>query len=359
MKKIFHIVESAATGTLEVVILNANFQANGGHAVTVIYSKRKETPVDIESRFHSNVSLLYVPMSGLKFAISSIFKLAAIFNRSLPDVVVLHSSFAGFVGRLAGIISRQKASFFYIPHCISFMRQDISSVKRFVFVLFEMLAGVKSCTYLACSNSEYDQIRKYLPFSKCEVVENAVKDSDFASFSNKGVEQRRFTIVTVGQIRPQKSPSDFSTICKFVREKNDCIDFVWVGDGDEYLKRQLIDSGVVVTGWCDKKSVFRHIRDANIYLSTSRWEGMPISIIESMFLGTPVLASRCFGNTDVVEHMKTGFLFDKTSQASDFILSQFADSRLIDFFSDNSLVLAGQRFSVERYMKDMSSKIGI
>lgn len=108
--------------------------------------------------------------------VRTVFRLRATLTALGPDVVHLHSSFAGFLGRLSTLFALPKAAFFYSPHCISFMRRDISTVKRLAFVGLERIACARTCLYVACSESEGRAIRAWLR-QPVVVIENAVGDS--------------------------------------------------------------------------------------------------------------------------------------------------------------------------------------
>src|SRR5690606_7980887 len=102
---------------------------------------------------------------------------------------------------------------------------------------------------------------------------------------------------------------------------NPAIEFLWIGDGDGTSVQELRRSGVTVTGWQDRADIAAILGNALLYLSTSRWEGMPVAIIEAMLAGTPVLARRCAGIIDVVEVGTNGQLFDNCEEATACILN--------------------------------------
>ena len=64
---------------------------------------------------------------------------------------------------------------------------------------------------------------------------------------------------------------------------------------------------------------------AHIYLSTSRWEGLPIALLEAWRAGTCVMATSVVGNNDVVQHLRNGLLFP----CSDRDLGAQAMTRLV------------------------------
>ncbi|MFM0751476.1 glycosyltransferase, partial [Paraburkholderia sediminicola] len=169
--KIVHVIESSATGTLAVVRMVANRLAREGHKVYVIYSRREDTPVGLRAQFDPSIALCHIRMRGPNFP-KVIWGLRRMLMSIEPDIVHLHSSFAGFFGRLASILALKSTAFFYSPHCISFMRTDVSFARKLAFAAFELIACVRECMYVACSESEKAAVEAYLKRSAV-LVENA------------------------------------------------------------------------------------------------------------------------------------------------------------------------------------------
>ena len=233
------------------------------------------------------------------------------------------------------------------------MREDVSYLKKMAFISFEWFGALKNSTYIACSRSEQIKISTYIPFRKCILVENAVKY--LPAFNDRSDNDK--TIVTVGQIRSQKGPIEFASIARKVRSKMPDLTFRWVGDGEAASKKILLDAGVEVTGWVNKKQVIDYLTSSTLYLSTARWEGMPVSIIEAHYARLPVVASRCSGNVDVVAHGETGWLFDSDFEASELVLTTVANPSRTSKIVDHAYKEAQRKFSSERYVRDMVSLI--
>ncbi|KVL24067.1 glycosyltransferase [Burkholderia cepacia] len=349
--KIVHMVESSATGTLSMVCLIANRLARDGHDVHVVYSVRPDTPPAIAAMFDSRVSLRHVQMKGVGL-LRTVGRLRATLNEIGPDVVHLHSSFAGFLGRLSTLFALPKAAFFYSPHCISFMRRDISGVKRLAFVGLEWIACVRKCLYVACSESEGRAIRAWLR-QPVVVVENAVVDTP--SSARAGDQGRPadgpLRVVTVGGIRAQKNPALFAQIADGLRARG--VRFVWIGDGDDASKARLAEAGVEVTGWLPHDEVARRLAGTDVYLSTSSWEGMPVSVIEAMLAGRPVVVSGCAGNVDVVRHLQTGVIYATAADAVAWLERLAVDDALRRDLARQASREARQRFGEARLLAEL------
>ena len=79
--------------------------------------------------------------------------------------------------------------------------------------------------------------------------------------------------------------------------------FMWIGDGPDLCKIKEIShrdnvNNIIFVGF-DSLPI-QHLAKAAVYLSTSRWEGLPLALLEAMSVGLPIVASDVAGNRDVV-----------------------------------------------------------
>lgn len=129
-----------------------------------------------------------------------------------------------------------------------------------------------------------------------------------------------------------------------------------IGDGED---RNLLKSMIERYGLEDSLSLVptsseieKHYLDSSVYVMTSRYEGLPMVLLEAQAFGLPIVSFRCkCGPADVVEDGRTGFLVaegDVESFAMQ-LKKVMADVVLRRKMSENALV-ASQRFSVESVM---------
>lgn len=344
-----HIVESTATGTLSMLTVLANSQSSKGHDVTVIYSERPETPTNLHLLFNPGIHLINVNMNGMFRKLKSVFVLRKLYSKLTPDRIFLHSSFAGFIGRIStvGLSIRP----FYIPHCISFMRQDIGFLKRGLFVAFEYFASVKPSIYVACSVSEKNQISKFLPFNNCQLIENAIDTSSWKPEPSSVIPN---TVITVGQIRPQKNPQLFAQISAALTPVG--FKFYWVGDGESDSEKQLlIDSGVTILGWKEPAEVKILLQQSQIFLSTSLWEGLPVAPLEAMLSGCTAILSNCAGNIDIIDDTYNGFLFESKEECISIFTSLLDNPSTIPFVSQNGIEHVKNHYGLQRYVLEFDN----
>lgn len=350
MAVIVHVIEATATGTLSMVCLLANEFSSRGHEVHVVYSLRPETPKRIDALFSDSVNLHEVQMSGRRI-ISGWLRLSVLLRTIKPDVIHMHSSFAGFIARFAVYFGSTK--WIYSPHCISFMRKDIGSLKKRVFVALEHIASARKTLYAACSVSEKKEISAAMNV-EVAVVENALRarSQDEWTLPQSKSKNAKCKVVAVGGIRVQKNPQQYADIAAWC-EKNapGSYEFHWLGDGDEEYKSKLKKSNVRVSGWMSREDVSVFVSDCDIFLSTSLWEGMPVSVLEAMEAGVIVVVSRCAGNVDIVRNGENGYLYK--SEADAFKTLEFIRNNENSTLAiiEKARIEVSDRYSVKRFVK--------
>ena len=120
-------------------------------------------------------------------------------------------------------------------------------------------------------------------------------------------------LVTVGRLNYQKGFDFLLKAFNKARQKAPSIHLTIVGDGPEKgsLRRLAVDLGVVdsVTFVGQQDNPFPFMAHADLFVSSSRYEGSPNAVLESLACGTPVLAFDCPGGTgEIIEEGKNGWL---------------------------------------------------
>ena len=353
MLKVVHIVEALAGG------VNTYFKDLSWYFdkeqtaldidTTIIYSaNRKEVESEqIKATFSDAVTLIELSMNR-EFALFEDFKavrqLIQLLRDLQPDVVHLHSSKAGVLGRIACFFLHNKAKVFYTPHGYSFLRTDISPAKKKIYKGIEVIFQKKfKNTTIACGDAEYEIAKKIGP---SYLVRNGIDCDEIQKYSTEHT-NTVLTIGIVGRITAARNPSLFNSIAL----QNLQFNFVWIGDGE--LKSVLNAPNISITGWfLDHNKVVAQLDKIDIYIQTSVWEGLPIAVLEAMAMQKPVIATNIVGNRDVVVPNKTGFLFDSILEVNDY-LEILKDPNTRSDFGKNGLKRCQKLFSNERKFKEL------
>ena len=202
----------------------------------------------------------------------------------------------------------------------------------------EKFASLFGGKIVACSKSEKEAIEEQ-GIKNVTFINNGIKPLQVEKKINTS---NKITIISVGRLFIQKNPKLFNDIAlEFINNPN--IQFIWCGDGE--LKLELTSPNIKCTGWIKRKELENYLANADIYLSTSLWEGLPLSVLEAMSIGLPVVLSDCVGNRDLVEN--NGFLYKNKKEAINSINRLIENKILINKKGYNSKILIGNNFNIK------------
>lgn len=249
--------------------------------------------------------------------IKAIFNLRKIIKKEQPDIVHLHSSKAGVIGRIACVGLRNKLKVIFTVHGWAFTDGITSPLRKGIFRIVER--SVNSLTDLFICVSEYDK--------KIGMRDGVLKSNSNAIVIHNGSPVAEdsainysvhspLKLVMVARFSPQK---DQASLIKAVKHlPKDLYTLTFVGDGstlDEcktLVKKLSLENNINFVGF--KENVNKYLIDNDVYILSTHYEGLPISIIEAMSYGLPILATNVGGNSEMVKNNVNGFLYDSRSE---------------------------------------------
>ena len=189
---------------------------------------------------------------------------------------------------------------------------------------------------------ELGQNRRILFKNKSQVIYNGIEDP------HRLAERKEDKVVTISRFNYQKNMDSSFAIASAFKQDNS-IRFVWVGDGDDYsrLKQQAEKECINIEFVGFSINPMEHLCNSSIYLSTSRFEGLPYALIEAAAIGLPIIASDVKGNNEVVMHGFNGYLFHTIEEGIGYIEKLHKDRVLSErmsrfsrtFYEDNFCLL--------------------
>ena len=96
-----------------------------------------------------------------------------------------------------------------------------------------------------------------------------------------------------------------------------------------------------------------YLKNADLYLSTSRFEGLPYALIEAASVGLPIVATDVVGNNEVVLHDYNGLVFKTEQEAVDAIKKLSINADLLNRYSINSRELYLKTFTMEKMISSI------
>lgn len=160
-KKILHIVEAFGGGIYSFIV-DLLKETNEDKEIVVCYSRRKQTPENFEKDFNKNIKFIEIKnferSINLVKDLKAFFEVRNIIKQEKPDIIHLHSSKAGFIGRFA--TNGKRIKMLYNPHGFSFLMQNTSILKRKIYWIIEKIASFRNCKIVGCSKGEYEEALK-------------------------------------------------------------------------------------------------------------------------------------------------------------------------------------------------------
>lgn len=313
-KRILFIVEAMGGGVFTYIVDLAN-ELVKEYDMYIAYAVRRQTPENYRDYFDKRINLIEVknfsrsinPIKDIK----AFFEIKRIAKQVQPDIIHLHSSKAGALGRFA--FDGKSIPLFYTPHGYSFLMKNHSAIKRRVYKLIEIVCGKRNCITISCSDGEHQETLKLT--KNATYVSNGINTYELQRLMDSvgDVTDHPFTVFTLGRICYQKNPVLFNQIAEAMPD----IRFLWIGDGE--LKDELKSKNIEITGWLDRKSALEKSMSADVFVLTSLWEGLPISLLEAMYMKKPCLVSNVIGNHDVIHNNENGFVCNEFPEFVDVI----------------------------------------
>lgn len=296
-----------------------------------------------------------------KFTLRAFFSLAGTIRNNRIGVIHSHGKGAGIYSRLLAMYTRKKCVHTF--HGIHLA--NMNPVFRFIYILIERFLALFTSDFISVSESERQTVLLHgiAPSGKISVIHNAVVvPADMAGKDNFYNMPRRITSIT--RLDFAKNPGLLIDIAAALDKASDrgsyLVELLGPGFDDTAFMNKVQQNGagamLSLPGTVDTPQ--EYLLKSFCYISTSKWEGLPLGVMEAMACGLPVIATDVTGNRDLVCHGVTGFLYNISdpARAADYILQLAGDFALWHKMSAAARQYAEKNFSL-RTMAGLVEKI--
>ena len=355
---------------LKVLIISSRSEGGGAEQFFRIMTMLKgdfeffcalpDSPPYYDKIVNENITILKIPYR--KFKILTFLKLSKWIKVNGIKIVHSHGGGAGAYSRLLKLFNA-KLKIVHTFHGI-----HSRGINRKVII--ELLLKSLTDKFIFVSETER-QIALRLGIttvSKSALIENGIhidneiyRDIDRSSALqpfNKKITNESFVIGMLSRFdRIKNIPYAIRSLSDYLRSRDD-IFLVIGGDGEclGEIERAIsecnLQGKVTLLGFVNDNE--RFFLSIDIYLNTSLGEAFGFSTVEAMKYGKPVVASKVYGNSDVVEDNKTGLLFplSKPSLLVESIKILKSNQKTYDYLCKNARESVGKRFNLDRMLNE-------
>ena len=304
--KILHLVtNSDLGGAPRVVIELSNMAVNEGHSCYVASKPEGPMWLSLDDRIAKITIESMRREVDILNDVKSVAKIIKIIHDINPDIIHIHSSKAGVLGRIAALLCLRKTSKKTIYTIHGF---DTILKKHKIFLPLEKV--LSNFTGALVAVSEYDRINLDTNGIKGNkfLIRNGVTDRRWKENTDAGnLEIMRLLasakgpiVMTIARVDSPKRPDLFISTAAKMQEYT----FIWIGNNDKLGAMVAIDKipdNVIFTG--EVAEAGNLAKYCDIFVLFSDYEGLPMSILEAMSCGRPVVASAVGG---IPEIMRSG-----------------------------------------------------
>lgn len=373
-KKILIVTHKMVMGGIEKSLLSMiNLIDNKKYDLTVFLTEeggelRNDLPkwVDVQIIPNSDVSILLRIKDALER--KSIFEAISILYYSILTKLT-SKNYKGYY-YYNKINNKNKENYdlaiaYHMPISLSttYVVDNIRAKNKIIYIHFDMdkysnmefgkwiLKAYKKYFYkynkIFCVSSEAkNKFLKYYPelIDKTDIVYNIL---DKQSIEIKSLEKceinnldNEIKIVTVGRLSSEKGHSIIPNIVKKMIDNNINVKWYCIGEGEErvgiehQIKRLNIEDNLILLGI--QKNPYSFVRNCDIYVQTSIYEGFCITLAEARILNKPIITTNFVGVSDQIIDGENGIIVNyDENEIYNAILRLIGNKELVNKFTDN------------------------
>jgi glycosyltransferase involved in cell wall biosynthesis len=274
----------------------------------------------------------------------TVFDMWRLYRKYKPDVIHLHSSKSGFLGRVA--FPAKKVV--YTVHGFDSVR-----VANRKFLILEKIMQWRCKSIVAVSKyDEYNLNLEKITRNVTTVYNGTVAPSVCKNLLFAVPVKYKKTVLCVARLSPQKNVQLFMDVAALLPEYA----FVWIGNQNSLVGKT---DNVFFLGNIPNAAMYSSIAD--LFVLTSNYEGLPIVILEAMSMGKPIVASAVGGVEELVQNDVNGYALENNAELfAEKISYVLENQQVYDRMSAKSKEIYEKDFTVDKMVgkyKEVYTKI--
>lgn len=222
---------------------------------------------------------------------------------------------------------------------------------------------------VAISENTYNSIIDVFPEFKDKtcVINNSfdIETLEKKSKEKIDIKKNKFTMLFAGRFDENKNPLFLINVAKILKEKNIDFDLLMIGIGDlkEKVEKKIEEYGlkenVKILGY--QKNPYPYFKMTDIVLLSSKSEGFPTVLAESLIFGKPFVSTKVGGTSELSCNGKCGFVTNDIEEYAEDIITLINNKKVYDDMSKNGKISIKkftpeyQLEKIEKLLKDIDN----
>lgn len=313
--KVLHIIEKLENrGAEKQLVLLANGLHQNGFDVSVCCFR---SGGELGKELIKNKIHLIEFEKNHRIDLGFLFKLIRFIQKNKFQIIHTHVFTANLWGRLAAsvasvpiIVSHEHGSFTLSSKFRKFSNRFLAKKTNIIFVVNEDL----KIQFV---------VKNKIPSAKIQILSNGL---DFNQLNGKKSNlQKKFSTIspligTVGALEPRKNHISLLAAAQRFLQKYPSAEFLFIGDGEEKSILEKTTSQLKLNNKVhflgNRNDVFPLLKMMDVFVLPSFTEGTSLALLESLAVGTPVVATSVGGTPEVLHFGKYGYLLENSSPES-------------------------------------------
>lgn len=359
--KIAQVIPNLDLAGAEIMVENLVYeQIKLGHNVFIISLYNLKTP--ITKRLEEQGVKIYYCDKKDGIDIGIIFRIRKILKKENPDIIHTHLYSLKYALLAKMFLKRKK-----LIHTIhSTIKSDSGGMELYFNKFSYKILGVTPVVLTKDIKKELISLYKMKRKSKnIRVVENGIDLSKIEKKTSYNLSNNNFNIIHVGRFSTAKNHSALIDAFFLVRKEYENAKLHLIGEGDLQIdiksKVDKLDLNEDVNFIGKTNEVYKFMIKSDLFILPSFWEGVPISLIEAMAVGLPIIASPFGGITSMLTDKKNALLvIPEPRLIADAILKLIESKDLRKFIGINAFDTSKNYSSKEmakKYLKIYEEEI--
>lgn len=300
--------------------------------------------------------------------LKAIKKLKRIINEEKYDIIHTHTPMGSVVTRLAAKQARKKykTRVIYTAHGFHFFK-GAPILNWLLFYPVEKILAKCTDQLITINKEDYELAKKKFKTNVYYVAGVGIDDKKFdIEITEKeklelrkslGLKKKDFIMIYPAELNKNKNQIFLINVMSELIKKHDDIHLLLAGKDsyNGYYQKLVFEKGlqknIHFLGF--RNDIPKLLKISDLAVASSFREGLPVNIMEAMYVGLPIVATSSRGTNDLIENNVNGFIVEQNDQ-SEFldILNQFYNKRKnIKLFSENN-ILKSKKFLLNNVIKE-------